>query len=31
LNELAKVLRKCGASHVSGWVVARTLPGEVVL
>jgi ComF family protein len=25
LNELAKVLRKCGAAHVSGWVVARTL------
>lgn len=27
LNELAKVLRKCGANHVSGWMVARTLPG----
>ncbi len=26
LNELAKVLRKSGATHVSGWVVARTLP-----
>ncbi|MGH8763980.1 MAG: ComF family protein [Nitrosospira sp.] len=26
LNELAKVLRKCGAAYVSGWVVARTLP-----
>lgn len=26
LNELAKVLRKCGAARVSGWVVARTLP-----
>nr|WP_175443937.1 ComF family protein [Nitrosospira sp. Nsp13] len=26
LNELAKVLRKHGAVHVSGWVVARTLP-----
>jgi ComF family protein len=25
LNELAKVLRKRGATHVSGWVVARTL------
>ncbi|MDN5836834.1 MAG: ComF family protein [Nitrosospira sp.] len=29
LNELAKVLRKCGAIHVSGWVVARTLPRAV--
>ena len=26
LNELAKALRKQGAIHVSGWVVARTLP-----
>ncbi len=26
LGELAKVLRKSGAAHVSGWVVARTLP-----
>jgi ComF family protein len=26
LNELAKVLRKSGATQVSGWVVARTLP-----
>lgn len=26
LNELAKVLRKRGATQVSGWVVARTLP-----
>ncbi|MDQ3185792.1 MAG: ComF family protein [Pseudomonadota bacterium] len=26
LNELAKVLRKRGATRVSGWVVARTLP-----
>lgn len=26
LNELAKVLRQQGASQVSGWVVARTLP-----
>jgi ComF family protein len=26
MNELAKVLRKCGASSVSAWVVARTLP-----
>lgn len=26
LNELAKVLRKNGATHVSGYVVARTLP-----
>ena len=25
LNELAKALRKSGAAHVSGWVVARTL------
>jgi ComF family protein len=25
LNELAKILRKCGAARVSGWVVARTL------
>ncbi|MEO7560903.1 MAG: phosphoribosyltransferase family protein, partial [Nitrosospira sp.] len=25
LNELAKVLRKHGATRVSGWVVARTL------
>lgn len=25
LNELAKALRKSGAEHVSGWVVARTL------
>ncbi|WP_306463974.1 ComF family protein [Nitrosospira sp. NpAV] len=25
LNELAKVLRKHGAKHVSGWVAARTL------
>ena len=24
LNELAKVLRKCGASAVSAWAVART-------
>ncbi|ODT70681.1 MAG: phosphoribosyltransferase [Nitrosomonadales bacterium SCN 54-20] len=27
LNELARVLRKCGAVHISAWVVARTLPG----
>lgn len=26
LNELARVLRKAGASEVVGWVVARTLP-----
>ena len=26
LNELAKILRKSGATHVDGWVVARTLP-----
>jgi ComF family protein len=26
LNELAKVLRKAGATEVAGWVVARTLP-----
>ncbi len=29
LNELAKVLRKRGAARVSGWVVARTLPGAL--
>ncbi|HJT50399.1 MAG TPA: ComF family protein [Nitrosospira sp.] len=28
LNELAKVLRKCGAACVSGWVVARTLSSD---
>jgi ComF family protein len=28
LNELAKVLRKCGAIHISGWVVARTPSGD---
>lgn len=28
LNELARVLRKCGAVHISAWVVARTLPGN---
>lgn len=28
LNELAKILRKCGATYVSGWVVARTLPRD---
>ncbi len=28
LNELARVLRKCGAVHISAWVVARTLPGS---
>jgi ComF family protein len=27
LNELAKVLRKAGATEVRGWMVARTLPG----
>lgn len=27
LNELARVLRKCGAAHISVWVIARTLPG----
>ena len=26
LNEIAKVLKRAGASRVSGWVVARTLP-----
>ncbi|MBX9810854.1 MAG: ComF family protein [Burkholderiales bacterium] len=26
LNELAKNLRRAGAAHISGWVVARTLP-----
>ncbi len=29
LNELARVLRKCGAVKVSGWVVARTLQETV--
>ncbi|SEL48101.1 ComF family protein [Nitrosovibrio tenuis] len=29
LNELAKVLRRRGAARVSGWVVARTLPGAL--
>ena len=28
LNELAKVLRKCGATHITGWVVARTPSGD---
>ena len=28
LNELAKVLRKCGVIHISGWVVARTPSGD---
>ena len=27
LNELARGLRKCGAAHISVWVIARTLPG----
>lgn len=27
LNEIAKVLRICGATEVSGWVIARALPG----
>ena len=26
LNELAKTLKKAGASHVECWVIARTLP-----
>jgi ComF family protein len=26
LNELAKILKKAGASHVECWVIARTLP-----
>ena len=26
LNELAKILKKTGASHVECWVIARTLP-----
>jgi len=26
LNELAKMLKKAGASHVECWVIARTLP-----
>jgi ComF family protein len=25
LNELAKVIRQCGASEVTGWIIARTL------
>lgn len=29
LNELARILRKCGAVHISAWVVARTLPGTL--
>ncbi|SFU50774.1 ComF family protein [Nitrosospira multiformis] len=29
LNELARVLRKCGAVHISAWVVTRTLPGTL--
>jgi ComF family protein len=28
LNELAKTLKRAGASHVENWVVARTLAGE---
>src|SRR5688500_1615050 len=28
LNELATIVRKCGAAHISGWVVARTLSGD---
>jgi ComF family protein len=24
LNELAKVIRQCGASEVTGWIIART-------
>ncbi len=27
LNEIAGVLRNCGATGVSGWVIARALPG----
>lgn len=30
INELAKVLRKCGASGVSAWVVARTFPDRLL-
>jgi ComF family protein len=30
MNELAKVLRKCGASGVSAWVVARTFPDRLL-
>jgi ComF family protein len=26
LNELAKVIRRCGASEVTGWIIARTPP-----
>jgi predicted amidophosphoribosyltransferase len=26
LNELAKTLKKAGASHVECWVITRTLP-----
>ena len=28
LNELAKTLKKAGASHVECWVIARTLPHQ---
>jgi predicted amidophosphoribosyltransferase len=26
LNEIARVLKRAGAEHVSAWVVARTVP-----
>ncbi len=26
LNEISKILRKCGAEEVNGWVIARALP-----
>ena len=29
LNELAKTLKKAGASHVECWVIARTLPHKL--
>jgi ComF family protein len=29
VNELAKLLRRRGATHVSAWVIARTLPDAV--
>ncbi len=30
LNELAKVIRKQGATTISGWVIARTLPSSII-
>ena len=31
LNELARVLKRAGAAHVSAWIIARTLPSERTL